>query len=216
MQLIYPETTTYQPLPGMCCCDNCEPRLFEVERITLDKAPALKPGKKHKLPSALEDAVQNNLSQWRENELLDHFYGGTSIISGSTLLGDDVIAKLAVCGERVETMEEFTRNACWPIGFNPGTGEVTEYGHMLLDRLQMIYLTFDNDTATKEAELEHLRSLPPEVSVKTFYGGSSQQPHWLETLMATTYLQLNSNAEASGSNDMNETIHRGVQSRGRS
>jgi hypothetical protein len=43
--------------------------------------------------------VRNNLSQWHDNELLNHFYGGTSIILGSTLLGDDVIAKLAVCGE---------------------------------------------------------------------------------------------------------------------
>jgi superfamily II DNA/RNA helicase len=31
VQLTYPETTTFRPLPGMRCCDNCEPRLFEVE-----------------------------------------------------------------------------------------------------------------------------------------------------------------------------------------
>jgi hypothetical protein len=30
---------------------------------------------------------------------------------------------------------------------------------MLLDRLQMIYSTFDNDTIAKEAELQHLQSL---------------------------------------------------------
>jgi hypothetical protein len=143
----------------------------------------------------LEDAVQNNLSQWRDNELLDHFYGSTSIIAGSALLGDDVIEKLAVCGERVETMEEFTRHARWPIGFNTGAGEVTEYGHMLLERLQTIYSAFDIDMAAKEAELEDMRSLPPEVSVDTFYGGTSQQPRWVETLTPTTYLQNNSNAE---------------------
>ena len=195
MQLTYPETTTYQPLPGTRCCNNCEPRLFEVERITLDKVPALKRGKKRKLPSVLEDAVRNNLSQWRDNELLDHFYGGTSIIAGSALLDDGVIEKLAVCGERVETMEEFTRHARWLISFNTGTGEVTEYGRMLLEKFQTIYSAFDIDMAAKEAELEDMQSLPPEVSVESFYGGTSQQPRWVETLTPTTYLQNNSNAE---------------------
>lgn len=217
MQLIYPETTTYQPLPGTRCCDNCEPRLFAVEKVTLDKVPALKRGKKRKVPSALEDAVRNNLSQWRDNELLDHFYGGISIIAGSALLGDDVIEKLAVCGERVETMEEFTRHARWPIGFNTGTEEVTEYGCMLLERLQTIYSAFDISIAAKEAELEDMRSFPPEVSVESFYGGTSQQPRWVETLTPTTYLQNNSNAETSGASQARGTgsaaRRRGARSR---
>lgn len=75
VQLTYPETTICQPLPGMRCCNNCEPRLFEVEQITLNKAPAFKRGKKWKTSTAFEDAVQNNLTQWHDNELLDHFYG---------------------------------------------------------------------------------------------------------------------------------------------
>ncbi|KAJ7640072.1 P-loop containing nucleoside triphosphate hydrolase protein [Mycena polygramma] len=41
-QLEFPENTTYQPLSEMRCCDNCEPRLFEVEEIKLDKLPGLK------------------------------------------------------------------------------------------------------------------------------------------------------------------------------
>lgn len=94
------ETTLFHPLPGMRCCDNCEPRLFETEQISIDKTSALKRGKKRKLPQALADAIRNDLSQWREKELLDKFYGGTSIIAGSTLLSDDVIEKLATCGNK--------------------------------------------------------------------------------------------------------------------
>lgn len=163
----------FRPLPNMCCCDNCEPRLFEVERITIDKAPALKRGKKRKVSSAIENAVRDDLTLWRENELLDQFYGGTLIIAGSTLLGDDIIEKLAVCGERVETKEEFMRHARWPIGFIPASGEVTQYGMMLLGRLQAIYSQIDNKITAEEAELERLRSLPVEISTTTFYGGPS-------------------------------------------
>ncbi|KAJ7869594.1 P-loop containing nucleoside triphosphate hydrolase protein [Mycena olivaceomarginata] len=43
-QLKFPDNTTYQPLHGIRCCDNCEPRLFEVEEIKLDKIPGLKRG----------------------------------------------------------------------------------------------------------------------------------------------------------------------------
>src|ERR1700683_732552 len=76
-----PETTVFRPLPGMRCCDNCEPRLFEVERITIDKTSTLKRGKKRKLLPGFDDAIRKDLSQWRENDLLDRFYGGTSIIA---------------------------------------------------------------------------------------------------------------------------------------
>ena len=79
----------------MRCCDDCEPRLFEVEQVTLEKGLTLKRGKKRRSSPALEDAVRNDLIKWHDNDLLDTFYGGTSIIAGATLLGDDVIEKLA-------------------------------------------------------------------------------------------------------------------------
>jgi hypothetical protein len=196
----------------MRCCNNCEPRLFEVEQITLNKAPAFKRGKKWKTSTAFEDAVQNNLTQWHDNELLDHFYGGTSIIAGSTLLGNDVIEKLAMCGERVETMQEFVRHAHWPISFNTDTGTVTEYGHMLLGRLQTIYSQLNDEAAAEEADFKYLQSLPPQVSVEDFYSVPSQQPCGQPALTAETYLQHNSNAEASGSRGRGRAVHgRGVR-----
>jgi hypothetical protein len=207
-----PETSVFRPLPGMRCCDNCEPRLFEAERITLDKTSTLKRGKKRKLPSGFEDAIRNDLSHWRENELLDRFYGGTSIIAGSTLLGDDVIEKLATCGERVETKEEFAQHARWPIGFDAGTGATTEYGTMLLERLTTIYSKFDEDTAAEEARLQHLRSLPVEVDTASFYGSSSnpsRTQQWTN-LTAETYMQ--NNMETTGGAE----VERGLQARQRS
>ena len=83
----------------MRCCDNCKPQLFEAERITIEKGSTLKRDKKCRLPTGFENAIQNNLLQWHKNELLDKLYGGTLIIAGSTVLGDDVIKKLVTCGE---------------------------------------------------------------------------------------------------------------------
>ena len=157
----------------------------------------------------MADAIRNDLSQWREKELLDNFYGGTSIIAGSTLLGDDVIEKLATCGERVETWEEFAQNAHWAIGFNTSTGTTTEYGIMLLQRLKTIYSKFDEDAAAEEAHLGHLRSLPDQVDTSSFYASSSNLTQRWTNLTADTFAQNNtgttSTIEAS----------RGLRSRGR-
>ena len=202
----------------MRCCDNCEPRLFEVEQVTLEKGLTLKHGKKRRSSPALEDAVGNDLIKWRDNDLLDTFYGGTSIIAGAMLLGDDVIEKLVTCGERVETMEEFVQQARWPIGFNTDTGDTTDYGRMLLDRLQFIYSTFDETAAIEGAESVHLQPLSTQVDTASFYAASrlSQQPRWTATLTTKNYLQLNSNVEPSGSNarGMRRGIGRGRQARG--
>jgi hypothetical protein len=51
--------------------------------------------------------VWKNLTPWHDTELLNHFYKGTSIISGSTLLGNDIIEKLAVCGSVAAFLSRF-------------------------------------------------------------------------------------------------------------
>jgi hypothetical protein len=201
------ETTVFRPLPGMRCCDNCQPRLFEVERITVDRTLTLKRGKKRKLTPGFEDAIRRDLLQWREKVLLDHFYGGTSIIASSTLLGDDVIEKLAMCGERVETQEEFVQHARWALGFNVETGTATEYGSMLLERLKMIYSKFDKDAEAEEIHLQHLRSLPNRIDTGSFYGSSSNGAQGWANLTADSFIQNNT---ARGTE-----ISRGTRSRGR-
>lgn len=37
MQLKYPENTLYERTIGTRCCDNCEPRLFPIETVTVEK-----------------------------------------------------------------------------------------------------------------------------------------------------------------------------------
>jgi hypothetical protein len=125
------------------------------------------------------------------------------------LLGDDVIEKLATCGERIETMEDFAQHARWPIRFNVGTGASTEYGNMLLQRLKTIYSKFDKDTAADEARLQELHSLPVQVDTASFYGSgpSNHGQNWVN-LTADAYVQ---NTRSSNGRQ----IGGGVRSRGR-
>ena len=178
-----------------------------MEQITIEKTSTLKRGKKRKLPPGFDDAIRKDLSHWHDNELLDKFYGGTTILVGLTLLGDDVIEKLATCGEHIETMEDFAQHAQWPIGFNVGTGTSTEYGDLLLQRLKTIYSKFDEDAAVEEAHIQHLRSLPVQVDTRSFYGGgsSNHSQNWVN-LTADMYVQNNGGSLEVG---------RGTHSRGR-
>jgi hypothetical protein len=149
--------------------------------------------------------------------LLDRFYGGTSIIAGATLLGDNIIEKLTTCGERVETREEFVQHARWPLGFDgEGTGATTEYGILLLKRLKMIYSKFDDDTTADEAHLAHLQSLPTHVDTGSFYGGLPNHTQSWTNLTPESYLQHNvagTSTEIANKTIVNET-GRGTSSRG--
>jgi hypothetical protein len=127
VQLIYPTNTTYRPLPGSRCCDNCEPRLFEVELIKLQSAPTLKRGKKRKLPEATENTIREDLTKWRDNDLMDKFYPGVFIMSGVTILGDDIVEKLEKCGEQIESADALARHIRWPIGIDAETRGLTAH-----------------------------------------------------------------------------------------
>ena len=83
-----------------------------MEAIELEKLAGLKRGKKRKVSEEQENAIRDGLIEWREDELLDKIYPGTSSISAQTVLGDDVIDKLASCGECVETQAEMRRHMC--------------------------------------------------------------------------------------------------------
>jgi hypothetical protein len=64
VQLIYPTTSSFQPLPNARCCGNCTPRLFPVERIVVTKIPGLKRGKKKRIPEKQEKAIRDQLNYW--------------------------------------------------------------------------------------------------------------------------------------------------------
>ena len=106
VQLIYPMTSSFQPLPNACCCDNCTPRLFPVEHIVVTKTPGLKRGKKKCIPEKQEKAIHDQLNDWREEELVEMAYPGVVSISGATVLGDDVVEKIAMCSECINTYSE--------------------------------------------------------------------------------------------------------------
>ncbi len=46
MQLKYLENTLYTRAMGTRCCDNCEPRLFPIETVIVEKVPGLKRAKR--------------------------------------------------------------------------------------------------------------------------------------------------------------------------
>lgn len=106
VQLIYPTTTSYQHITGARCCDNCQPDQFPVEKIILSTETGLKRGKKKRILKKQEDTLRERLVEWRETVLIEFVYPGLSSMSGQTILGDDIVDKLAVCGERLETYEE--------------------------------------------------------------------------------------------------------------
>lgn len=174
VQLVYPTTTTYQSIPDARCCHVCEPRLFPMENIELEKLPGLKQENKRKVSEEQESAICNDLIAWQEDELLDKIYPGTSSISEETVLGDDVIEKLASYGERIETLTEMRRHVCWAIGFDENTGYSTTYGDLLLAKLQSIYAKFDDAAAAAEACLTALCAMPREVDPTNFYATSTQ------------------------------------------
>jgi len=83
----------------MRCCDNCTPHLFPVEKFVVQKEAGLKHSKKRKVTFEEQSYIRDKLTKWQDDTLIDDYYGSNSALSGRTLLGDDVIEKLATCGE---------------------------------------------------------------------------------------------------------------------
>jgi hypothetical protein len=77
-----------------------------MEKVTLDKVPGLKRGKKKRVDKKLVDAMRERLVVWRDGELLDAVYPGTVSVPGTFVLGDDVIEQLVTCGERIGSEQE--------------------------------------------------------------------------------------------------------------
>ncbi|KAJ7864340.1 P-loop containing nucleoside triphosphate hydrolase protein [Mycena leptocephala] len=167
------DSKAYQPLPGMRCCDNCEPRLFEVEDIALDKVPGLRRRRKKEMDKELANLIRVELMDWREGYLLDEIYPGTTIISAGTVLGDDVIEQLVK--QRVEEPRDLRRQTRWALGFQDSTFELSNHGEALFRKLQSIYEAHDT---TVEAERKRIANLPPitsEIKAASFYAGTTRR-----------------------------------------
>ncbi|KIM89793.1 hypothetical protein PILCRDRAFT_2084 [Piloderma croceum F 1598] len=160
-----------------------------MEIIELEKLPGLKRGEKQKVSEEQESAIRTGLVEWREDELLDKIYPETSSISAQTVLGDDVIDKLASCGERIETQAEMQRHVQWAIGFDANTGYSTIYSEMLLAKLRSIYTQFDDKTAVEDAHIVELQVMPEEVDPTDFYATSAQL-HTRQTGVLTAGIEV--------------------------
>lgn len=166
--LEFPTNTSYQRLPSTRCCDNCEPRLFEVERITVARVPGLKRGRKRQISTEEIKAVCDGLEEWRDSELVDEFYEGVQSISGATILGDDIVQKVANCGERIGTYADLRRHAHWRIGHDVETNGPSRWGSMLLDQLSTIYKELDARSEVKQRE-EAASTLWTVLTPENFY-----------------------------------------------
>ncbi|KAF5326204.1 hypothetical protein D9611_000349 [Ephemerocybe angulata] len=149
LQLQYPATSTFRPDPSLLCCDVCDPDSFKVEDITLEKVKGLARGRKKQLPYAEElgKRIRTKLEAWREDTLLQEYYGDSDMvsISGEALLGDDVISKIANCGKYLRTAEDLARHVRWFLAFETDTQKLTTYGQLLLNVLEPIYTKLDED-----------------------------------------------------------------------
>jgi len=77
---------------------------------------------------------------WREEELIEAIYPGIATFSGRTILGDDVIGKLATCGEFMEDYSQLKRHVRWAYGQDSDDPEKpSQAGRLLLTRLEEIY-----------------------------------------------------------------------------
>ncbi|KAJ6622443.1 P-loop containing nucleoside triphosphate hydrolase protein [Mycena sp. CBHHK59/15] len=131
---------------GARCCDNCEPTKFIIELVEVEKIPGLKGGKKRKWPTELSDAIRTGLRKWSRVVLMPLLYPAAAGFSmtGSALLPDATIEQLAMCGERVDTVDKLRRRARWFL--------MSVHGTILLQALQQIFDEYDLSDAAQEPD----------------------------------------------------------------
>lgn len=112
--------------------------------------------------------------EWRETDLVERYWPGTTSLSGQTILGDDVVEKLATCGERIESYPELRRHVRWAIGHDNETGKGTAYGEQLLAKLSQIYSKLDQKAdAARQQQLALCSRSQSSVTTTNFYATSS-------------------------------------------
>jgi hypothetical protein len=116
VQLMHNITTSYKPIFSMRCCDNCTPHLFPVENIVVPEMASLKCSKKPKVAPDKQNYIYDKLTEWRDDTLVDEYYGPNSALSKGTLLGDNIIEKLATCGKHVWDYLHLCQHIQWALG----------------------------------------------------------------------------------------------------
>lgn len=122
----------------------------------------------------MEDAIRQGLLDWREDTLLNLFYPGIEILGGDSLLPDDVIEKLATCGEKISTVDKLAAQIRWPLGIDLFTQELTDTGRLLLGKLQEIYDEVEAEQQRQEDERRRLsEAVSGPIPANRFYGTRS-------------------------------------------
>jgi len=144
VQLEYGVNTTFKSIGGMWCCDNCTPQLLPVEKVIVKAVvPGMRHGKKKAVPPEQEGYIHNKLKNWHDDTLVNAYYGALTSLSGATIIGDDVIEKLASCGEQLENYSEVRWHVQWAVGYDQMANAPTEWGQMLMEKLKDIYNGLD-------------------------------------------------------------------------
>jgi hypothetical protein len=114
--------------------------LFPVEEVTVKPVvPGLKRGKKKGISEEGQGYIRNKLKKWRDDTLLDAFYGDLTGLSGATIIADDVIEKLATCGEHLGSYSQVQQHVRWALGYDESTNKPTIWGDMLMTELERVY-----------------------------------------------------------------------------
>lgn len=114
--------------------------MFPVEKVTVKPiVPGLKRGKKKGISEEGQGYIHEKLKNWQDETLLDAFYGDLTGLSGATIIADDVIEKLATCGECLESYSQVQQHVRWALGYDESTNMPTVWGDMLMTELEMIY-----------------------------------------------------------------------------
>lgn len=114
--------------------------------------------------------LREALIAWRDKELIEHIYPGLVMVSGSAILGDDVIDRIIAAGIQLDSPETFTQHVRWAYGFDLVTGEPNNHGRMLLRQLELIYKSVK---ATEKEDDQREANISSAIAPKQFYGGPS-------------------------------------------
>lgn len=116
------------------------------------KPPGLKRGKKKTIGEDKENVICEALMDWADNDLVEEYYGVGTTMSRHMILGNDVVEKLATCGERLNTYAELRKQVHWAIGHDTMTGQANKWGILLLRALSSIYEKLDDLEEEQERE----------------------------------------------------------------
>ena len=87
--------------------------------------------------------LTEQLVHWRE-ALLQELYGDTISITAESIMGNEIIQKIAAERNRIRTEADLKSRVRWMLGgVRPGPGEVGELGKALLAELIEIYKEYD-------------------------------------------------------------------------